>query len=152
MSVIWDDDDQLLAALREAVHEAERVPPAFVEAGKAAFTWRSIDAELAELTFDSSGACSPRAPTRAEPAPLRNLTWASSDLTLEVEVDGDALLGQVVPPSPGEIDVYVAAACVATRPVDEIGVFVIRPVPAAAFRLHYRSGTASILTTWIRLP
>ena len=33
---------------------AEAVPPEFVEAGKNAFAWHNIDAELAQLTYDSS--------------------------------------------------------------------------------------------------
>ncbi|TDD79534.1 hypothetical protein [Actinomadura rubrisoli] len=153
MPATWDDDEQLFAALKEAVREAERVPSAFVQAGRAAYCWRGIDAELAELTFDSAAGADRRpALTRAEPASLRNLTWASSEMTLEVEIDEGTLLGQVVPPRPGEVDLYVSTDLVATRPVDEVGVFVIRPVPGAPFRLHYRSGAGSILTTWIRLP
>ena len=61
----WDQDEQLLAALREALHgrpvppardpqAGQAVPPEFVEAGQALYTWRNIDAELAELTYDSA--------------------------------------------------------------------------------------------------
>ena len=52
----WGDDDHLLAALGEAVRAARAVPPEFTAAGQAAFTWRTIDAELAALTFDSAAA------------------------------------------------------------------------------------------------
>ena len=47
----WVDDDELLGELHRAF---EPVPASFIEAGKMAFTWRSIDAELAALTYDSS--------------------------------------------------------------------------------------------------
>jgi hypothetical protein len=50
---VWDDEE-LLAALREALAERQAVPPEFVEAAKNAFAWHNIDAELAELTYDSS--------------------------------------------------------------------------------------------------
>jgi len=48
----WTDDDQLLAALADAFREARAVPGELVEAANAAYTWRNIDAELANLTRD----------------------------------------------------------------------------------------------------
>ena len=48
----WDDE-QLLAALRQAIDARRAVPPGFVQAAKDAFTWHDIDAELASLTYDS---------------------------------------------------------------------------------------------------
>ena len=48
----WDDE-QLLAALGEAVKAREAVPEWFVETGKNAYAWHNIDAELAQLTYDS---------------------------------------------------------------------------------------------------
>ncbi len=49
----WDDE-QLLGALREAMRAREEVPPGVVEAAKGAYAWHNIDAELAQLTYDSS--------------------------------------------------------------------------------------------------
>lgn len=49
-------DEELLAELGAALRTAEEVPAGFVNAGKAAFAWRGVDAELAALTFDSAGA------------------------------------------------------------------------------------------------
>ena len=43
----WDNDD-LLAALREALRAREAVPPEFVEAARNAFAWHNIDSELAQ--------------------------------------------------------------------------------------------------------
>ena len=50
----WNDDDQLLAALGEALRSERSVPADFIQAGKAAFLWRGIDAEPATLTSDSA--------------------------------------------------------------------------------------------------
>ena len=47
------DDDELLAALGEAIRAREEVPEWFVETGKNAYAWHNIDAELAQLTYDS---------------------------------------------------------------------------------------------------
>src|SRR5512132_2576246 len=68
----WVDDDELLGELHRAL---EPVPASFVEAGKMAFTWRSIDAELAALTYDSSRDLVGAEQSRAEPAALRCLTF-----------------------------------------------------------------------------
>lgn len=155
MPADWDDDDRLFAALREAMREYDEVPPAFVEMAKAMFTLRDIDAELAELTYDSLvhdiDGDQALALTRADPAPLRALTCASPELTIELEIAEEALLGQVVPPGAGEIDLYDTGGLILTSPVDDVGAFTIRPVPAGPFRLHYRSATTSVLTTWITL-
>ena len=93
----WADDDALLAALSEAVEAEYEVPRDFIEAGKAAFTWHSIDAELAALTFDSAVPAAVAA-VRAEEASPRFLTFTSADLTIEMEIGADAIIGQIVPP------------------------------------------------------
>ena len=64
----WADEDELLGELRLALGP---VPASFIDAGKMAFTWRSIDAELAALTYDSSRDLVGAAESRAEPAALR---------------------------------------------------------------------------------
>ena len=48
----WEDDDQLLAALGEALRPEHDVPAEFTAMAKAAFAWRDIDAELATLTYE----------------------------------------------------------------------------------------------------
>jgi hypothetical protein len=147
----WSDDDQLLASLRDALSEATAVPRSVVTAGQDAFAWRNIDADLATLTHDSAHDASPElAVTRSEPAPLRYLTFTSAELTIELEVTSDALLGQIVPPGPGDIEIRLATGEVITESIDEIGYFAIRPIPPGSFRLLCRiPAGASVLTGWI---
>ncbi len=101
----WNDDDTLLAAVTRAIREAEDVPPSIVEAGKMAFAWHNIDAELAALTYDSSRDVLAGASTRSatEPAELRCLKFDASELSIELEIIGDVLHGQLVPAQPGEV-------------------------------------------------
>jgi hypothetical protein len=148
-----DDDDRLLAALGEAVRAAREVPASFVEAGRAAYTWHGIDAELAALTFDSAAEPAAAVPAiRAEEASPRFLTFAAADLTIELEVGADAIVGQIVPPQPGHADACPASGPASTTEIDEIGCFVIRPLPTSPFRLHcHGSSGISALTTWITL-
>ena len=146
------DDEELLAALRQALAERQAVPPEFVEAAKNAFAWHNIDAELAELTYDSSRDAESAPSTRAETASIRALTFTSAHLTIELEVTHDSLLGQIVPAQPGTIKVQLRDGAETTVPADRIGRFTIRPMPAGTFRLHCKtSADADALTNWITL-
>jgi hypothetical protein len=149
-STWWSDDDQLLAALREAVRDAHTVPDEFIEAGRAAFAMRNFDAELAALIYDSER--EPALTRNSDTAALRALTFASARLTIELEITPDGLLGQVVPTAPAEIDVETGAGDITRVTADEMGCFTIRPMPAEPFRLRCRVGpTVDILTSWIHL-
>jgi len=152
------DDEELLAALGEAIRAREEVPEWFVETGKNAYAWHNIDAELAQLTYDSDSDRDQGrdrdlvAAVRSETASIRALTFTSPHLSLELEVTEDALLGQIIPPRPGTVEVQTAAGAIATTPVDEIGCFAVEPIPASPFRLRCRTGhDTDVLTGWITL-
>ena len=149
----WWDDEELLAALSEALRAREEVPAWFVETGKNAYAWHNIDAELAQLTYDSSADAdrSRVAAVRSETASIRALTFTSARLSIELEVASESLVGQIVPPGPGTLEVHTAAG-VASSPVDEIGCFSVSPIPASPFRLRCRTEDgADVLTGWITL-
>jgi hypothetical protein len=151
VSEVWDDEE-LLAALREALNARQAVPPEFVEAGKNAFAWHNIDAELAQLTYDSSRDSDHARSLRAETASVRALTFTSAHLTIELEVTQDSLLGQIIPAQPGTIKIQPRDGAETTVSADEIGCFSIRPIPAGPFRLHCRTAAdVDALTGWITL-
>src|SRR3954451_11891577 len=143
MSEPWVDDERWLADLREALQEARQVPRSVLEAGYSAYAWRTIDAELAELTYDSSTEDPALAGARSQQAPLRALTFATGSVTLELQIEPPVLLGQVVPPQPGELLVSLGDGTSRTVPVDDLGCFTVDPIPAVPFRL--RLGGASPL-------
>jgi hypothetical protein len=150
------DDEELLAALGDAMKARQEVPDWFVETGKNAFAWHNIDAELAQLTYDSSvdadqGQVAGAAAVRSEAASIRALTFTSTHLSLELEVASESLLGQVIPPQAGTLEVHTTAG-VTSSPVDEIGCFAVDPIPASPFRLRCRTADgADVLTGWITL-
>jgi len=145
-------DDRLMAELGEAVRAARAVPPEFTETGKAAYTWRTVDAELAALTFDSAAQAAAVPAVRAEEASPRFLTFAGSEFTIELEIGADSIMGQIVPPEPGHVDACPATGAAATAEIDEIGCFIIAPLPSSPFRLHcHTTAGVSVLTTWITL-
>ena len=146
----WDDE-QLLAALDEAVKAREAVPEWFVETGKNAYAWHNIDAELAQLTYDSRTDADAMAGARSETATIRALTFTSAHLSIELEVAGDSLLGQVVPPQPGTLETHTRAG-MTTSPVDQAGFFAVEPMPPGPFLLRFRTADgASVMTGWITL-
>lgn len=155
----WSDDDRLLATLDDAVSSARAVPSSFLAAGKAVYAWRTIDAELADLTYDSAADPELLSAIRAESATLRALTFVSAGLTIEIEVTPEGLLGQISPVQAGQVTAYAGTADAGeeksgfdTAVIDELGFFVIRPLPAEAFRLLCRTASGvTVLTGLISL-
>jgi hypothetical protein len=144
------NDEQLLAELREALRSADEVPAEFTAAGRAAFAWRTVDAELAALAVEANDADS-LAGVRAERAAVRSLSFLASDISIELEVTSDALLGQLVPARSGTIEVQTREGATHTAAADENGWFTIRPLPGAMFRLYLRTATDNVITEWITL-
>ena len=145
----WDDE-QFLAALGEAMRARQAVPESFVDLGKSAYAWHNIDAELAQLTYDSSR--EPVAGLRSETASIRALTFTSAHLSLELEVTGSSLLGQIIPLRSGTLEIQTRAGATTTTPVDEIGCFAVEPIPDSPFRLRCRTADGTdVLTGWITL-
>lgn len=147
-----DDDAQnaeLLAELRKLTALIDPVPPESVAAARSAFAWRTMDAELAELTADTAfdsqlvGVRSTATPTM--------LTFDAPGLTVEVElleVGGHRrLMGQLVPPGPGLVEVRHRAGA-ATVPVDEVGRFSADDIAAGPVSLRCSSGSLVVETDW----
>ena len=134
----WDDEE-LLAALGEAVKARQAVPEWFVETGKNAYD------------SDSDADRGVAAAVRSEAASIRALTFTSARLSIELEVASDSLVGQIIPPQAGTLEVYTTGG-VTSSPVDEMGWFAVTPIPATPFRLRCRTEDGTdVLTGWITL-
>jgi hypothetical protein len=148
-------EEELLAELRAALRAEQDVPRALVDAGKGVWAWRSVDAELAALTYDSAleALAEQLVATRSEAATLRSLTYASQSLTIELEVTRDALLGQVQPAQAARAEVVTRDGAVTPVDVDEVGWFTVRPAPRSPFRIACttQDGSIKVLTPWIDL-
>ena len=130
---------------------SEAVPAEFVEAGRNVFAWHNIDGELAQLAHDSlHGSPDLAASTRSEPASVRSLTFTSPQLTIELEVTADSLLGQIVPIQVATIGLQTQADAETVITSDEIGCFSVYPMPHGPFRLRCRTAAGvDVLTSWI---
>ena len=151
MPDVWTDD-QLLAVLKESRRIRRDVPADFTEAGQNVYAWHNIDAELAQLSYDSLQDRAPAPSVRSETASIRALTLTSDHLTIEMEVNADSLLCQLFPTGEAMIELETRAGIIASIQADEVGCFAIRPIPASPFRLRCRitDGT-NVVTVWITL-
>jgi hypothetical protein len=146
----WSDDDRLLEVLRDALSTAREIPDEFIEVGKAAYAWRTIDAELAALTYDSAWQTEELTLTRTESAALRTLVFASEALTIELELTPHELLGQLDPPQGGTVRLSAEGENLAASPIDDLGFFVVRPVPRGPFRVICQTTSGvTVLTGWV---
>jgi hypothetical protein len=133
-------EDMLLASLRTAALVREPVPAGVLAAAHAAFSWRLIDAELAELVEDSALGFA-LAGTRGG-RDSRLVTFevpGGTALELEATRVGAAirLVGQVVPGRPGTAVVQHPGGNVVVE-VDEIGRFAAHGIVPGAMRVKLR--------------
>jgi hypothetical protein len=147
----WDDE-QLQDALREALKASQAVPPVLVEMAKNAYAFYNIDAELAQLTYDSSRDRDMTASVRSETAPIRALSFTSPQLSIELEVTEHSLIGQIMPTGEGTIEAQTREGVTTAASIDEIGCFCLEPIPPSPFRLRCRPASgADVVTGWITL-
>lgn len=146
----WTDDDELLAELSAALAEAD-VPPEVATAGQLAWSLRDLDGELATLVYDSAADGRLAAASRSA-APARTLVFGVAGLSVELEVSGPDLYGQLVPGGPGHVEAVGATGAVFPTAVDEVGRFVLRDVTGGLLRLRCRGAAGAELSTgWVRL-
>lgn len=145
------DDERLLAELRAALDGLDPIPDRVRDAARDAFAWRTIDAELAALSYDSLLDDKELAGVRSGTDAARMLTFEAEDLTVEIEVERGRLIGQLVPPQRGDVEVRHATGSMTVQ-ADEVGRFVAEPVPRGPFSLRCRTASATaIVTDWIVL-
>jgi hypothetical protein len=144
--------DPIFATLRRVIDRADPVPSAVVDAAHAAYTWRTIDAELAELTADSAMA---GAGIRSSSSP-RLLTFEGAGIEVEVEVAQTGttrrLAGQVVPVGAAQVTVRWAGGT-QDAAADDLGRFAVDGIPSGAISLTVlRAGAEHpIVTSWVSI-
>jgi hypothetical protein len=144
--------EPLLRELRDVVDKADPMPDHVMAAAKAAFMWRTIDAELAELVNDSLAAHSGVRATDA----ARLLTFEGPDVEVEVEVAETGttrrLTGQLVPAGGARVTVRWASGNVEVD-ADEFGRFTAPGVPATSVRIEVRRAAEArpTVTSWVSI-
>jgi len=149
-------DERMVEELRELARVADPVPPEVVFAAKGSLAWRRVDAELAELSFDSSIDEDLLSSGVRGDDGVRMVSFEAPSLTVEVEItssgDGRRLVGQLVPPQEAELELRSAGGSVAAA-TDELGRFSITTGAAgpASLRCRLGSGGSFVETGWVLL-
>ena len=155
------EDDVLLAELAEVLGRVAGPPAELLALSRELYTWRTVDAELAELAHDSLAADLQIAESQIDESQThesqtddmavgvragqqpRTLSFETDSLLIEVELDDTVgarrLIGQLVPAGPARLELRSPDGGTRSGSADELGRFVLE-LPA-------RHGPVSIRCT-----
>ena len=140
------DEREVFDDLKRVIGASDPVPVEVLEAAMASRTWRRLDAELAELVYDSVVDGALVRNSRG----ARQLTFEATGLTVEVEVGPVALDGQLVPPQAAQVELRHHQGSV-TVSADHLGHFRVEEVPRGPVSLRCQpdASGAPTETAWV---
>jgi hypothetical protein len=152
-SLDWSDDDALMRELGQALAAAE-ADRTVVGAARGVFAWRQafadLESDLALLELSSDSLLEPELAVRsAGPDSPRILTFENEGTGVEIEVSDHGIVGQLIPPGPGEVELLTAAGPVGGVSADEVGCFAFESVPAGPIRIAVRAADRTVMTDWV---
>jgi hypothetical protein len=164
-------DEELSEELRRLAAQADPVPPLLVQAAIDAFSWRDIDAELAELVFDSLFDTDEATLVRSSPD-RRMVSFKTAELTIDVEVSvevsvevagaeggraeagGRSVMGQIIPPQRATVEIRHREGGV-TIEADELGRFQSGTLRSGPMSLRLRPAGSgeqpAVVTDWVSI-
>jgi hypothetical protein len=127
---------ELLASIGAALDQIEPLPPHLVEVAYGARLMSEMEAELAELVFDSHSTEQPAMRNEAE-VESRFLSFANDNLTVDLSLlpDNRTVVGEIDPVVASELVVEGPHATSVAVPIDEFGRFTIT-LDASSFKLR----------------
>lgn len=151
MSEFGRDEAELLAGLRNGLGESDPIPSDVSEFAKAAFTWRDVDAALAEMEFDSIDEEVPSG-VRSSTV-IRMMSFQAGRWMIDIEYDETAgrLMGATSPPARYTIELHTAGARFSTES-DDSGRFVADDVARGPLGMVIRFSDGEVVKTqWVVL-
>lgn len=147
---IFEDDDALLADLGKALTSARRpVADEVAAGGRAAFTFLTMEEELAGLVYDSLLELESTGAGRA-PAAARTVVFESDTVSVQMEIAEDGIIGQVVPTSGVVVSAEGADGSRSQVVTDAAGCFTL-PRGHGPVRLHVTTSGGTAATEWTHL-
>ena len=148
-----DKDATTESELRAIFGHMDPVPQLLQDGARAAFTWRTIDAELAELMRDSAEAEEEAAALVRGGHGPRQLSFESPKLGIELEVTATGprerrLEGQLLPPADATVTIERPGEDGLSVQSDELGRFVLDGLRAGVLRLHVILRGVQIAIPW----
>ncbi|QFZ24737.1 hypothetical protein EKG83_37165 [Saccharothrix syringae] len=145
----WESDEELLRDLKAALAEERDVPAHVLEAARAAYTWRTVDAELRALTSYDSILDAELAVRARSTSTARQLVFDAEGVSVQVEVTAAGVAGQVLPARPGRVELLTATGPVAEVELDELGMFLLGPPPPGPVRFRCVVDGTTVVTDWV---
>jgi len=145
-------DDETERELRRAADLLYPVPDRLLPMAVAAFAWRTIDADLAELVFDSFAESAPVS-VRGPDKP-RLLTFRTDETIIELELETEGttlrLVGRMAPAGRAEVEVRHRRGAV-TVTADPLGRFAVGGLAPGSLSLRCRPAGAAtaVVTDWV---
>ncbi len=150
------DDTELEEELRRVAALLDPVPTVLLQAAVEAFTWRTVDEDLAELVLDSL--VDHEAALVRGSQDRRLLCFHTSDVCIEIAVTSTgtsrALVGQLIPPQPASVEIRHRTGLV-TLESDTLGRFSASSLRAGPISLRCRPGPQAagraVVTDWVSI-
>ena len=147
-----DDDTQLMVELGAALRSAGPITDADLARAQAAYTWRTVDEDLALATLVYDSVLQEGVLVRREAVPgARTLIFESDSMTVEVDATADVLTGRVVPPGRADLSLMTVKGTVGETTTDDMGWFLLPAPRSGPMRLFCRTAAGSLVTDWVRL-
>jgi hypothetical protein len=143
-------EERLLSLLRRGLDQSDPSPADVAEFAKAALSWRTIDADLAQLSYDSSEESN--SVVRGV-ATSRMLAFESGELMIDLEHEpvSGRLLGQLEPAGRMTVELHVLDTVLVTES-DELGRFSFDGIQSGPFALVIGlDGDEVVKTEWVIL-
>ena len=132
------DHDELLARLKSLTAALDPLPRDVADAARGSFSWQSIEAELAELVYDS---VVDEELVGARGGGARQLTFEAPGVTVELEVapGSGRINGQLVPPAEADVEFRHPGGSLTVRS-DRLGHFCADGVPPGPISVRCDTG------------
>jgi hypothetical protein len=153
---LTDADERLMAVLRRLVATTDAVPPRVAAAARAAYSWRTLGAALAELAYDSAVDERALDGVRGIAGEGRFLSFEAPGVRVEMEAisfgSHRRVRGEVAPPHPGPVEFRQPRRSV-TRVADGMGQFLVDDLGAGPLSLRWPGhlDDADVVTDWVLL-
>jgi len=144
-------EEELVAGLREALEAGDPVPADVAEFAKAAFTWRDIDAQLAQLDFDSAEEDLPAGVRSSTTARMMSFQVGQWMLDIEFDDVSGRLIGAISPEASYSVELHTPGALFMTES-DDVGRFEAEGIVPGPLSLVLRFNHRSVIKTqWVVL-
>jgi hypothetical protein len=151
MSDFSNQDNEIIEKLAKGLEQTDPVPSHVTEFAHALFTWRNLDADLAELSYDSIDEQTPTGVRSTSTARMISFEVGQWTVDLEHNPTTGLLIGSVAPESDFTVELHIGGARFVSES-DELGRFEFEGVEQgpASFVIRLADGR-TLKTSWVVL-